>query len=201
MTEKINLKHEVGRGISPQQFMDGMHTLTMELSNIPDTKAQFLQNYDHFNWHHQSDERFFSELTQKSGIHCLILGTDWCPDVIWNVPVLFRVMEQAGIATEVLPMEEHPDTVDLFLIDGGRAQPIALLVNGAGDVVGKWGPRPAYIQAVMDQFKRDHPDRQSPEYKEHISYVYRKIGALYHDVARYQDAMIAELRALLTDFA
>ncbi|MEC0240651.1 thioredoxin family protein [Paenibacillus dokdonensis] len=23
---------------------------------------------------------------------CFILCTDWCPDVIWNVPVLFRIM-------------------------------------------------------------------------------------------------------------
>lgn len=199
MTEKINLKHEIGRGIAPQQFMDGMQTLTMELSDIPDTKAQFHRNYEQFHWRHESDERFFSELTQKSGLHCLILTTDWCPDVIWNVPVLLRVMEQAGIAIEILQMEEHLDTLDLFLIDGGRAQPIALLLNASGDVAGKWGACPAYIQSVMDKFKRDHPDRQSPKYKEDISDVYRQIGALYHDVARYQDAMIAELRALLTD--
>lgn len=199
MTETINLKHEVGRGISPRQFMDGMQTLTMELSDIPDTRATFLVNYEQFHWRHQSDERFFSGVAEKSGLYCLILTTDWCPDVIWNVPVLLRVTEQAGIPVEILPMEEHLETMDLFLIDGGKAQPIALLLNASGDVIGKWGARPAYIQSVMDKFKRDHPDRQSPEYKEGISDVYRQIGALYHDVARYQDAMIAELRALFTD--
>lgn len=199
MIEKINLKHEIGRGIAPSKFMAGMQTLTMELSNIPDTKAQFHWNYEQFQWRHASDKRFFSELTQTSGLHCLILTTDWCPDVIWNVPVLFRVMEQAGIPTEVLPMEEHLATMDMFLIDGGRAQPIAVLLNASGDVVGKWGARPGYIQSVMDKFKRDCPDRESPQYQEDISEVYREIGALYHDVERYQDAMIAELRAVLTN--
>ncbi|QQE80031.1 thioredoxin family protein [Alicyclobacillus sp. SO9] len=198
MTEPINLKHEIGQGISPQEFMDGMQTLKMELSNIPDTKEQLHRNYEEFRFRHQSDEAFFSRVSQKPGLHCLILTTDWCPDVIWNVPVLFRVMNQAGVPTEVLPMDEHLETMDLFLTDGGRAQPIAVLLTEGGDVVGTWGARPAYIQAVMDKFKLEHQVRTSPEYDDQISDVYREIGALYHDVARYQDAMTAELRALFT---
>jgi hypothetical protein len=194
-----NLKHKIGEGISPNEFMAGMQTLTMELSDIPNTKEQFYRNYEEFHWNHDSDQRFFGIAAQNLGMHCLILCTDWCPDVIWNVPVLFRVLEQAVIPTEVLLMEEHQETMDLFLVDGGRPQPIAVLLNKSGDVVGQWGARPAYIQSVMDKFRRNHPDRQSPNYQEAISDVYREIGRLYHDVDRYQDAMIAELRALFTD--
>lgn len=199
MANQLNLKHKIGAGISANQFMDGMRTLTMELSDIPNTREQFHRNYEEFQWQHESDQRFFADVQDKRGLYCLILCTDWCPDVIWNVPVLFRVMEQAGIPTEVLLMEEHQETMDLFLVDGGRPQPIAVLLNDRGEVVGRWGARPAYIQSVMDKFRRSHPDRQSPHYQENISNVYREIGQLYHDVDRYQDAMIAELRALFTD--
>nr|WP_082562278.1 thioredoxin family protein [Paenibacillus sp. Root444D2] len=103
------------------------------------------------------EKAFFTALNNRSNLHCLILCTDWCPDVIWNVPILFRVMEQSSISTEVLLMEKHMETMDLFLTDGGRAQPSAVFLNGSGDVLGRWGARPAYIQAVMDRFKKNIP--------------------------------------------
>lgn len=175
-----------------------MQVRVMELSNIPNTKEQCIRNYDEFVWGTDDHQRFFTTLSHRSDLHCFILCTDWCPDVIWNAPVLFRVMEESGIPTEVLIMEEHLDTMDHFLVDGGRPQPIAVFLSENGDVMAKWGARPAYIQAVMDEFRMTHPDRQSSEYQEAIQDIYREIGQLYHDGTKYQDAMIQELRELFT---
>lgn len=200
MEKQVNLKHKIGQGISPKEFMDGMQSRVMELSNIPDTKQKLITNHVRFTWTHEHDKQFFLALSERADIHCLILCTDWCPDVIWNVPVLFRVMEQSRIPTEVLLMEEHLDTMDLFLTDGGRAQPIAVFLKTSGDVLGRWGARPAYIQAVMDQFKRNHPDKQHPDYEKNIKQVYREIGELYHAGNEYQNVMIQELRQLFTAF-
>jgi len=200
MEQQLNLKHKIGQGITSRQFMDGMQIRVMELSNIPNTKELFVSNYDNFTWTHENDQQFFNALSERSDLHCLILCTDWCPDVIWNVPVLFRVMEQSRIPTEVLLMEEHLDTMDLFLTDGGRAQPIAVFLKTSGEVLGSWGARPAYIQAVMDRFKRNHPDKQHPDYEKNIKLVYREIGELYHNGKEYQNVMIQELRELFTAF-
>ncbi|WP_026342522.1 thioredoxin family protein [Paenibacillus fonticola] len=198
MKQHLNLKHEIGQGISTRKFMDSMQNRAMELSNIPDTKELFIQTYENFTWTQENDRQFFDALNKLSGLHCLILCTDWCPDVIWNVPVLFRVMEQSGIPTEVLIMEEHLDTMDLFLTNGGRAQPIAVFLKTSGEVLGRWGARPAYIQAVMDQFKSSHPDKQHPDYEKNIQHVYREIGKLYLAGKEYQNVMIQELRELFT---
>lgn len=201
MTTLIHLRHKIGQGISPRQFMEGMRSLEMKLSRIPNTKEQFRQVYDRFQWDDQEVQRFFAERNEHGQLHCLILCTDWCPDVIWNVPVLFRVMEYSRIPTEVLIMEEHLETMDLFLTGGGRAQPIALFLNAAtGAVLGQWGARPAYIQNVMDEFKRKHADKQADSYQEQLDQVYTRIGELYHDGNDYRKVMLQELKERFTSF-
>ena len=120
MEAQLNLKHKIGQGISPQRFMDGMKNRNMENSKILNTKEKFISIYDNFIWVQEDQKLFFNALNSRSDLHCLILCTDWCPDVIWNVPLLFRVMEQSSISTEVLLMEEHLETMDLFLTNGGR---------------------------------------------------------------------------------
>lgn len=200
MEQQLSLKHKIGQGISSRQFMDGMKVRVMENSMIPNTKELFIANYENFTWAREDDQQFFRAGSDRSGLHCLILCTDWCPDVIWNVPILFRVMEQSRIPAEVLLMEEHLETMDLFLTDGGRAQPIAIFLNRNGDVLGRWGARPAYIQAVMDRFKKNNPDKRHPDYQINLAGVYREIGELYHAGTRYRDVMIQELRELFTSF-
>lgn len=197
----INLKHKIGQGWTSGRFMEEMQTRTMELSGIPDTKARFAEIYTHFALPAAETGRSLkASLETATDLCVLILCTDWCPDVIWNVPVLLRLLEDAGVPVEVLPMEAHTDTMDLFLTDGGRAQPIAVFARLNGDVLGHWGARPAYIQAVMDRFKKAYPDKTHPVYRTHQDRAYREIGGLYNAGNFYQEAMLEELAALLRTF-
>lgn len=180
----MNLWSKIGSGITPLQFMEGMKN----------NKESFLNLYNSYKWNNPDDERFFSALAERSDIRCLILCTDWCPDVIWNVPVLLRVLEKADIPTEILLMEQHLETMDLFLTDGGRAQPIAVFVNRNGDVTGKWGPRPAYIQRVMDDFRKLNPDRGASDYQEKVTAARSEIAKLYEAGTEYQSVIVKELR-------
>lgn len=200
MTEVVNLMHKVGQGITPQQFMERMQVREMVNSGIPNTVQRFYDKYHGFRTLDSARRGLFASSGERLGIRCLILCTDWCPDVMWNVPVLFRIMEQSGIPVEALIMEEHLDTMDLFLTDGGRAQPVAIFVDRGGNVLGRWGARPAYIQQVMDDFKASRPDRQSPSYQEQLNQVYRDIGALYLEGDRYQDVILQELDVLFHRF-
>ncbi|RBP85396.1 thioredoxin-like protein [Cytobacillus firmus] len=198
MNETLNLKHKFGHGITPQQFMETMETRVMEQSKILNTKDQFLYIYENFSLEKNTDNSFFNSFRNNQDLYCLILCTDWCPDVIWNVPVLFRVMEKCNIPTEVLLMEEHLETMDHFLTDGVRNQPIAVILDKNGNVLGRWGARPAYIQAVMDKFKSSNPDKGAPDYKEKIGKVYGEIGELYHLGTHYQKVILQELTVLFS---
>lgn len=186
MIMQLNLKHKIGMGIQPKQFMDGMTK----------NKDQFINWYDRFTWNQKEEKAFFDSKGPIEDLYCLILCTDWCPDVIWNVPVLFRVMEHAKIPTEVLLMEQHFETMDLFLTDGGRAQPIAIFMDSKGNVLEKWGARPRYIQAVMDEFRKLNPDREAPDYQEKVASVRKEIALIYNSGTDYQDVIIQELKQL-----
>ncbi|RUS43954.1 thioredoxin family protein [Cohnella sp. AR92] len=197
MSESLYLTHKLGQGITPSHFMKSMNSREMVNSGIPDTKEKLTSLYDHFEWPDQDDREAIGSLNERNDLRVLILATDWCPDVIWNVPVLVRAMEHARIPTEILIMDEHLETMDHFLTNGGRAQPIAVFLSDSGEVLGRWGARPAYIQAVMDRFKEENPDRKAAGYQDKLNETYRAIGSLYRCVSDYQRALIQELRACL----
>ncbi|MCM3782374.1 thioredoxin family protein [Neobacillus mesonae] len=196
MTQQFNLKNVVGKGIPPEQFMEHMKVREMPLNGFTNTKESFKEIYTDFAFSSEEYKLFFSDLGVRTKVTCFILCTDWCPDVIWNVPVLFRVLEHANIPTEVFLMEEHLEIMNHFLTNGGRAQPIAVFLDAEGSVLGRWGARPAYIQAIMDQFKQSHPDSQAEDYQTKLDQTYKIIGDLYRSGRTYQDIMIQELRTI-----
>lgn len=185
-----NLANYLDKGITPQQFIDGM-------SKNQDT---FIDWQKKFRWNQPEDQSFFQSLRERDDLRCLILAADWCGDVVRNVPVVFQVVEEAGIPTRVLIMEEHLEVMDQFLTMGGRAIPIVIFTDAAGNVLGKWGPRPQHVQAVMVAFKQTNPDRNAPDYEEKISKVRAEMKEKYGEGTGYQDVIVSELRQLLATF-
>ncbi|PDQ24784.1 hypothetical protein CRD64_11405, partial [Streptococcus pneumoniae] len=92
-------------------------------------KEAFQSWYDQFTWQNTEDAQFFESLNNRDDLRCLILAADWCGDVVRDVPVVFHLMETAGIPTEVFIMEEHPDLMDQFLTNGGRSVPIVIIAD------------------------------------------------------------------------
>ncbi|TNJ62279.1 thioredoxin family protein [Paenibacillus hemerocallicola] len=185
-----NLADKLGKGLEPQQFIDRM------------TKNQdkFLDWSNRFEWSSEDDREFFESLSNRDDLRCLILAADWCGDVVRNVPVVFRVLENSGIPVEVLIMEEHTDTMDQFLTMGGRAIPIVIFVDTGGFVLGQWGPRPKQVQEVMTQFKQANPDRNAPDYEEKIKVARTEMMARYGEGTGYHAVIAKELRDLLSTF-
>jgi hypothetical protein len=182
----INLKEKFNTGLTPQQFMDGMTK----------NKEAFHDWYERFSWD-ENERAFFQSLQERNDLHCLILASDWCGDVVRNVPVIFRALAETNIPTEVLIMENHLDLMDQFLTMGGRSIPVVIFTDTEGNVLGKWGPRPAHVQAIMVAFKKENPDRNAPNYDEKIKETRAKMLVEYGEDTRYQQVIIKELHELL----
>ncbi|MDF2669523.1 MAG: hypothetical protein K0R67_1829 [Paenibacillus sp.] len=185
-----NLSDKLGKGISPQQFMDGMNK----------NQEKFLEWYNAFQWENEDDREFFASLSNRDDLRCLILAAEWCGDVVRNVPVVFHALADSGIPTEILIMEEHLDTMEQFLTGGGRAIPIVIFADTGGFVLGHWGPRPQHVQAVMTSFKQANPDRTAADYEEKIKVARTEMMAQYGEGTGYQQVIVRELRELLSDF-
>ncbi|MBN6188113.1 thioredoxin family protein [Aneurinibacillus sp. BA2021] len=182
-----NLKDKFTTGKSPEQFMEGMTK----------NKEAFHDWYNRFTWP-KEEQTFFASLQQRDDLHCFILAADWCGDVVRNVPVVFRAMNEARIPTEVLIMEENLEVMDQFLTMGGRAIPIVIFTDREGTVRGKWGPRPAHVQAIMNAFKKENPDRTAPDYDEKIKEARAKMLQEYGEDTAYQTVILKELRETLS---
>jgi len=184
-----NLAHKLDAGLTPQQFMDGMTK----------NREKFREYYDGFTWN-EEDKAFFESLNDRDDLRCLILASDWCGDVVRNVPVVFRALENSGIPVRVLIMEEHTDVMDQFLTMGGRAIPIVIFTDTGGHVLGQWGPRPKHVQEVMTKFKQENPDRNAPDYEEKIKAVRAEMAQRYGEGLGYQAVIVKELRELISGF-
>lgn len=185
-----NLANKLGTGLTPQQFIDGM------------TKNQeaFLNWSEQFVWTDESDRAFFQSLNDRDDLRCLILMSDWCGDVVRNIPVVFHVLEEAGIPVDVLIMEENLDVMDQFLIMGGRSIPVVIFTDTGGHVLGQWGPRPKWVQEVMVQFKQNNPDRNAPDYETNLQETRQEMARRYGEGRGYQDVIVKELHELLSSF-
>lgn len=181
----INLADKINKGITPSQFIEGMTK----------NKEQFEQWKTAFAWPSEDDEAFFEKLGNRTDLLCFILMADWCGDVVRNVPVIFNALK--NIPIEVLIMEEHLETMDQFLTLGGRSIPVVIFTNQAGDVLGKWGPRPQYVQEAMIAFKQANPDREAADYQANLAETRKELLRRYGEDTGYQKEIIKELRALL----
>lgn len=185
-----NVANYIGKGIAPQQFVEGMTK----------NKEKFVDWYERFRWEREEDREFFRSLAFRDDLRCLILAADWCGDVVRNVPVLFKVLEETKMPVEVMIQEQFMDLMDQFLTMGGRAIPVAIFTDTGGHVLGTWGPRPAHVQEVMIAFKQENPDREAPDYQEKLQVARQEMMRRYGDDTAYQTVIVQELRELLSKF-
>lgn len=185
-----NLAGKLNKGTQPSQFMAGMSK----------NQERFAEIYRSFAWEAEDDREFFRALNNRDDLRCLIVAADWCGDVVRNIPVVFRVLEETGIPTEVLIMEQHFDVIDQFLTMGGRAIPKVIFTDTGGFVLGDWGPRPKHVQAAMIRFREANPDRNASDYQDKLKVVREEMARLYGEGTGYHRAVVRELRELLSEF-
>lgn len=185
-----SLAHKLGQGLTPQGFIDAMTK----------NREAFLSWGEKFAWADEDDKEFFESLNNRDDLRCVILAADWCGDVVRNVPVVFQALEHSGVPVEVLIMEQHLDTMDDFLTLGGRSIPVVIFVDTGGFVLGRWGPRPTYVQEPMVKFKTENPDREAPDYQDNLASARKEIMARYGEGTEYQQLIVKELRELVSSF-
>jgi hypothetical protein len=81
-------------------------------------------------------------------LRLLVLNADWCLDSASTVPVMARLAETVpGVELRLLERDDHLALMDRYLTNGARSIPLAILMDGACRELGRWGPRPAELQA------------------------------------------------------
>jgi hypothetical protein len=132
-----------------QQAADRMNQLAPGIVLLPELQAALSQLTGHYRW--------------------VIITEGWCGDASHTVPVFEAVAAASGghLETRYLLRDAHPDLIDRYLTNGGRAIPIAVVLHADTlTEAGVWGPRPAPLQALYQELKA----RETP-FKEVINTV------------------------------
>jgi len=127
-----------------QTAVDRRDQLAPTVVLLPELQAALSQLNGHYSW--------------------AIITEGWCGDASHTVPIIEAVAAASGghLATRYFLRDAHPDLIDRYLTNGGRAIPIAVLLHA--DTLaeaGVWGPRPAPLQALyLDLKARETPFKE-----------------------------------------
>lgn len=99
----------------------------------------------------------------------------WCGDAAQNLPIIAMMVEATDrIQLKLLLRDEHPDLMDNYLTNGGRAIPKLVCLDGENLAeLGTWGPRPEPAQEMVRQHKTD-PQEPYVEFVKKVQLWYAK---------------------------
>jgi hypothetical protein len=132
-----------------QQAVNRMDAITPTVTLLPELQAALDHLSERYLW--------------------AIITEGWCGDASHTVPIIEAVAAASGghLTTRYFLRDSHPDLIDRYLTNGGRAIPIAVLLHADSlTEAGVWGPRPAPLQAIHQALKT----REAP-FKEVITTV------------------------------
>ena len=183
--------------VTPQRFDQGVSYETY-MGQIKVNKARFEDFYNNFSVTAE-DTAALKELVGKANgpAKMLVLGEDWCGDVIRGLPVLARIAESSGMQMTVFPRDENHDIMNEFLKNGQwMSIPVAVFYTKDHEYISHWIERPEIAEQEMEQIEKDiraeNPDINDQDFG-------RERRARTASRARYwQDMTVTEIRDLLT---
>ena len=142
--------------VTPERYSEGFDYLAY-MNEIKVNKARMEGFYDGSELS-DDDARALRELVARDNgpKKMLVLGEDWCGDVVRGLPVLARICEAAGMEMRIFPRDSHHDIMNEFLKEGKwMSIPVAVFYTGDHDYICHWIERPEVAEREMHQIEVD----------------------------------------------
>ena len=142
--------------VTPERYSQGFDYRAY-MDEIKVNKARFEGFYDS-SILSDDDVRAFQELSSRDNgpRKMLVLGEDWCGDVVRGLGVLARICEAADLEMRIFPRDSHHDIMNEFLKEGKwMSIPVAVFYTGDHDYICHWIERPAVAEREMHQIEVD----------------------------------------------
>ncbi|MCC5929297.1 MAG: thioredoxin family protein [Cyclobacteriaceae bacterium] len=103
----------------------------------------------------------------------VVITETWCGDAAQNLPAMAHMAASSNhIDMRIIFRDEHPDIMDRFTTNGARSIPkLICLRKKDGQVLGTWGPRPAKMQQMVLDYKKN-PETSYDVFSEKLQRVY-----------------------------
>lgn len=155
--------------VTPERFQQGF-SYSAYIDQIKVNKARFDGFYENFK-PTPEDAAALKELAAKPNgpAKMLVLGEDWCGDVIRGMPVLARICEAAGLEMSIFPRDDNHDIMNEFLKNGEwMSIPVAVFYTADHKYICHWIERPASAEREMVEIEKEirgaNPDIDDQEF-------------------------------------
>ena len=182
--------------VTPQRYLEGFG-YSDYIGQINVNKARFQEFYDKFQVN-DAESKTLKDIAAnpKGPSKMMVIGEDWCGDVVRGLPVLARMSEAAGWDMKIFPRDAHEDIMNEFLKEGKYMSiPVAVFYTSEHEYICHWIERPevaAQEQRVIEQQIRDeNPDITDQEFGRERR---NRTGAKAEE---WQQATVTEIIALL----
>ena len=104
--------------VTPQRFSEGF-SYSDYMAQVNVNKERMDGYYQNFQVSAENEASLKALAADPNGpTKMLVLGEDWCGDVVRGLPVLARMAEAAGWDIRVFPRDQHHDIMNEFLKEG-----------------------------------------------------------------------------------
>ena len=155
--------------VTPERFSEGL-TYESYIEQIKVNKARFDEFYNNFGVTAEDAEALKELSSRPNGpAKMLVLGEDWCGDVIRGLPVLARMAEVAGWEMSVFPRDQHHDIMNEFLKNGQwMSIPVAVFYTRDHQYICHWIERPESAEREMHEIEEairaENPEISDPDF-------------------------------------
>jgi len=104
----------------------------------------------------------------------IVLAEGWCGDAAQNLPIINKIADlNKNINLRIVLRDEHPELMDKFLTNGGRAIPKLIHIENNYSKIESWGPRPSVATKMVADFKAKNGS-VTDEFKKDLQLWYNK---------------------------
>ncbi|MEG0386034.1 MAG: thioredoxin family protein [Solibacillus sp.] len=159
-----------------QQYFEEAKNMKNYMEEMSQLKEYSFAIYENFEV--AQDDPFIEKLS-NANVHILAITEDWCGDAMLNNPIIRKIAEAANVEIRTVLRDADTDLIDRYLTNGGRAIPIYILLNEAGEVLGQWGPRAPELQQFVMENRAQLPDKEDPNFEEAQKEMYGSFKTKY----------------------
>ncbi|RYD79723.1 MAG: thioredoxin family protein [Sphingobacteriales bacterium] len=130
----------------------------------------------------------------KENYKFLVITEGWCGDAAQIVPVFNKIATASlgKIDLKFVLRDKNLPLIDAHLTNGGRAIPVLLILNEAGDkVLASWAPRPQILQELLKEWRKETSEMTILSEKLHGWYAKDKTQSTQAELAKLLKTLIA----------
>lgn len=189
------IKGEFFKVKTEQQYFEDGQLMAVYMENMSQLKELSQAIYEGF----EVPADGFVEKLKAANLHILAITEDWCGDAMLNNPIIRKIAEAARVEIRTVLRDADTDLIDRHLTNGGRAIPVYLILNEAGEVVGKWGPRAPELQELVMNLRATLPDKEDASFEQAQADMYKNMRQKYAEDATLWTYVYNNFKETITD--